>query len=313
MISRTSVMTLAELYQNVFAGQTYQSYLRRYTFQLRYNELHDFLYQRDHEPWLLNIVQGHNHKVYGIITLERALPNFIMQLHTGVSVFNDEWTWAQRTAYGQQLCLKLASDILNALDTNLLTMRKFDPTTEYKILLLAKKLQSQLELDGYILKDGKLYASEATVVNIDEELGLIGRMVKDTELEHREIIDQHLELSGTHFAEGRWSDSISNTRNFLEAVLREIADRYAVVAHGKKLAPKIYSKPVEVRQYLEQAKLLTADEAVALAKVYGLLSGTGSHPYIAVHDQARLMRNLGLMFAEFALLRFAGYLQSKTL
>ena len=42
----------------------------------------------------------------------------------------------------------------------------------------------------------------------------------------------------------------------------------------------------------------------AVAKVYGLMSDKGSHPYIADRDQARCMRYLSLTFAQFVLLRF---------
>jgi hypothetical protein len=44
----------------------------------------------------------------------------------------------------------------------------------------------------------------------------------------------------------------------------------------------------------------------ALAKVYGLLSHTGGHPYMAQNDQARLLRHLALTFSQFAMLRLRG-------
>ena len=45
-------------------------------------------------------------------------------------------------------------------------------------------------------------------------------------------------------------------------------------------------------------KILEKKEKEAIAKVYGLLSDTGSHPYIADRDQARLMRHLSLTFSQ---------------
>ena len=38
---------------------------------------------------------------------------------------------------------------------------------------------------------------------------------------------------------------------------------------------------------------------------------TGSHPYIAQQDQARLLRQLALVLSQFILLRYQGYLNQK--
>ena len=48
------------------------------------------------------------------------------------------------------------------------------------------------------------------------------------------------------------------------------------------------------------------EEKEAIAKIYGFLSETGGHPYIANQDQARLMRHLALTFSQFVLLRLEG-------
>ena len=61
---------------------------------------------------------------------------------------------------------------------------------------------------------------------------------------------------------------------------------------------------------LERSGMLEKKEKEAIAQVYGLLSNTGGHPYIAERDQARLMRHLSLTFAQFVLLRLEGALRS---
>jgi hypothetical protein len=66
-----------------------------------------------------------------------------------------------------------------------------------------------------------------------------------------------------------------------------------------------------VRDYLEQNGLLEGKEKDALAKVYGLLSETGGHPYMAQNEQARLLRHLALSFSQFAMLRFRGCLAAR--
>jgi hypothetical protein len=63
-----------------------------------------------------------------------------------------------------------------------------------------------------------------------------------------------------------------------------------------------------VRDYLERSGLLESKEKEALAKVYGPLSHTGGHPYMAQNDQARLLRHLALTFSQFAMLRLRGKL-----
>jgi hypothetical protein len=75
------------------------------------------------------------------------------------------------------------------------------------------------------------------------------------------------------------------------------------------LSPDVLTKPVMVRDYLEQVGLLEKKEKEAVSQVYGLLNNTGGHPYIAERDQARLMRHLALTFSQFVLLRLEGILR----
>jgi hypothetical protein len=76
------------------------------------------------------------------------------------------------------------------------------------------------------------------------------------------------------------------------------------------LPENVYSRPAEVREYLVTEKLLEKKEREALDKVYGLLSHTGSHPYMAEKDQARLLRQMSLLFCQFVMLRFEGRTKS---
>jgi hypothetical protein len=72
------------------------------------------------------------------------------------------------------------------------------------------------------------------------------------------------------------------------------------------LSQSMYEKPVLVREYLENEGLLEKKETEAISKVYGLLSHTGNHPYMAERDQARLLRHLALTFSQFVILRLQG-------
>jgi hypothetical protein len=50
-----------------------------------------------------------------------------------------------------------------------------------------------------------------------------------------------------------------------------------------------------------------------LAKNYGLISNTGSHPNTAHQDQARLMRNLALIYSQYILLQWGWILEEQSL
>ena len=122
-----------------------------------------------------------------------------------------------------------------------------------------------------------------------------------------EAITHFLDLSEEHFLEKRWSDSIANSRKFLESVLQEIAASHCNRAYGKPLSKETYEKPALARQYLEDEGLLESKKREAIAKIYGLLSHTGGHPYMADSDQARLLRHLSLTVGQFVLLRYKGF------
>ncbi len=168
------------------------------------------------------------------------------------------------------------------------------------------ELVRSLELDGYIFRNGRLLISEADVLDLEEEVGLLKSLYTSLHLDNQNIAFNHLDLSEDHYVDGRWGDAISNARNFLEAVLREVASAHAVSKNQTALASSTYGRPVAVREYLEREGLLEAKEVKALAEVYGLLSNVGSHPNMAENDQARLLRQMGLVFSQFVMLRFQG-------
>jgi hypothetical protein len=300
MLSRKTAKTLADLFHERFKGSKTISTIKgpQKYFLLRRNELYDFLYERDYDAWFLNAAKGLSSNV------ERALKNFVMRLHTGESVVKatQGWTWEQRSKLGQRLLRDLAEDILIWYEA---PDRYFGKSGK-KLLL---RLKAELELDGYIFRDGKLYYTEAAVLDTEGEEGILAKLIRDLALDNQDVMDHHLELSGTHYVDERWDDSIANSRKFLESVLQEIAAKYHSHTTRQSIAQATYSSPYRVRDYLENQGLIEPKEKEAIAKIYGLLSETGGHPYIAERDQARLMRYLALTFAQFALLRFQGALR----
>jgi hypothetical protein len=130
-------------------------------------------------------------------------------------------------------------------------------------------------------------------------------------LGNRDIAFRDLQLSDEHYMNARWEDSIANSRKFLECVMAQVAAGHSRAICKVDLAEKTLEKPLEVRDYLEKQGMLDAKEKEAFAKVYGLLSHTGSHPNMAAKDQARLLRQLSLTLAQFVMLRLQGALKSE--
>lgn len=300
MLSRKTTKTLAEIYHEKFRGSTRGipglSGSKTY-YCLKKSYLYDFLYENDYDMWFLNAVNSLGTQN------ERILKEFIMRLHTGETVASvtQNWNWKQISKLGQRLLQDLAEDILCWAQIS----ESYVTDLEKRKIL---KLISELEIDGYIFSHGKLYYSEAAVLDTEDEIGILEKLVKDLNLNNQDTIKHHLNLSETHYVDNRWDDSIANSRKFLESILQEIANRHHLVETGQPIDTSIYSKPSRIRDYLEAQGLIEHKEKKTISSVYGLLSETGGHPYIAQKDQARLMRYLALTFAQFALLRFQGFL-----
>lgn len=146
----------------------------------------------------------------------------------------------------------------------------------------------------------------------EEAVGTLLHLVQSLNFSNDTVIRHHLEQTDDHYTAGRWDDSIGNARKVWEAVLQEAAAVHNQRVTGTPLPERTYTSPAGVRDYLESAGLLVIKEKDAIAKVYGLMSETGGHPYIAEKDQARLMRHLALTFSEFVLLRLQGKLVATT-
>ena len=172
------------------------------------------------------------------------------------------------------------------------------------------KLVSSLELDGYSYRGSKLLYSERDVLDIQEEQGILAQLYAELHLRSRDIAFRDLNLSDEHYMNGKWEDSISNSRKFLECVMMQVAAEHSRTILKAELAGKTLERPVEIRDYLEKHSMVDTKEKEAFAKVYGLLSHTGSHPNMAAKDQARLLRQLSLTLAQFVMLRLQGTLKA---
>lgn len=317
MISRSTASALGDVYEQAFTryfyphakpGETFAyapgSEPPR-TYKVDGSALYDFLFENEYPAWFCNLARSLDSSQ----SERRALKEFVMKLHTGETLYGDfpAWSENEREELGQQYLQDLAQDMLaehEALLYGLALLTR--DRSEQALADGLRKLLGRLELDGYAYEDERLLAPERDVLDVREEIGALESLYLALELDNRETAFDCLARSEEHYVAERWEDSISNSRKFLESVLREVASAYSQRVSGNALPSGTYTRPVRVRDYLEREGLLETKEKEALASVYGLLSNTGSHPYMAQKDQARLLRQLALPFSQFAMLRLQG-------
>lgn len=306
MISRRTASALGNVYEKMFGYSTYVPTSRGSsyrTYHVRKAEFYDFLYDRGYEPWLCNAVKVIRSNEYRV--KDRAVKELVMQFHTGETLAHatPKMGWEERETIGQRYLRDLAQDML---------IYWYDASRETNDRLHSsiQELQSRLELDGYEYRDSYLLAPESDVLDVEEETGVLESLYLELVLPEKESNFHFLQLSEEHYLAGRWGDSISNSRKFLEGTLREVAVVHSSRVKRAEISEGTYKRAVRVREYLKQESLLDTKEMETLAKVYGLLSETGSHPFMPHNEQARLLRHLALTFAQFVMIRLQGSLKN---
>lgn len=291
MISRAASMAIASAYTNRFTSTTRSSRSGPSTQSVHGDWVYDFLYENEYESWFCNLARKPAYI--------RTFKEFWLKIHTGESLFSvtESWSWEQRQKLGQRLLVDLARDYLRWFET-------IKETTYIgeKYSGAAEELRRRLELDGYVFRDGNLLQTQSDVLDVEEETGILQSLYSSAGLARSNDAFAFLRLGEEHFVAARWSDSIANVRKFFELTLQEGA-RSLGQAKGTPLDESSLTRPVEVRQYLERQGLFERKERESIDKLYGLLSETGAHPYMAESDQARLLRQLSLTLSQFVLLR----------
>ncbi len=294
MISRQTALVLGEICQARFPyrNASNANQAKFYRNHADANAFYDFLYSLDLPSRVCNAAKR--------LRMLRDLKDFVMRLQTGEalaakyrprekSIIAKKRALAQSMQGGQKVLLKIAEGLLS--------------TTPH-----VENLQGRLQLDGYAYCNGRLIPSEAAVLDVVEKVGLLHSLYRDLGLGNEQVALQCLERSEEYWLARKWDDCIHNSRKFLESVLQEIAASHHLRTTKARIDEKTYDKAELVRQYLHKNGILERKEENALREVYGLMSDTGSHPYMAQEDQARLLRQLSLVLCEFVLLRFKGSL-----
>ena len=294
MISRRSAIAIAAAYTSKFSTRGYHN-KRPSVFN---DSLYDFLFENGFQAWFCNTVKT--------IHTPRSLKEWGMRIHTGETLTKatPNWEWRARAKLGQNYLRNLAAAFLNWF------AEENDAWTEKNYEEVALELQRSVELDGYVYRDRELLMPESDVLDVEEERGVLERLYKSLQLRRDREAFQFLELSETHYLASRWEDCIANARKFFELTLQECASRHSRVSRTSPLSDAVAQRPVKVREYLEHESLLEKKERELVDKTYGLLSHTGNHPYMAKHDQARLLRQIALTVSQFVMLRTEGAVQS---
>ena len=326
MISRKSTKLIADAYAAHFESHVEIGAwtLGPKVYKLKDEDAYNFLYLREYELWFLQVMARF---ITGQTT--QKLVTAIMGIHTGETLVpaTSDSTYPQRQAMGQPLLKRLAEDMIrhyeitpvreidySKIATNqdlefwqrlIRIERPAEPTLE--------QLKASLEMDGYVYQEGHLYPTESAIIDTIEERTALERLVDSVAIKEKAVIKHHIQESEKAYAEQRWGHSISDARNFLESILREIAAAHFLKTKGSPIPEPIYKWAAKVREYLLTESMIDKSEQDALWKIYGLLSNTGSHPNIPEKDQARLMRHLSLTFSQYILLQWEGYLKNNPL
>jgi hypothetical protein len=289
MISRKCALAIANAYYSKFTRTTRSTFYNDFDTKVLYQEFYEFLYEREYEAWFCNLIKKQ--------IQYWDLKDFLLKIHTGESFVpaTKDWNREQRKKLGQEYLKNLAKDYIK-------WYTQADQYCRANCLKEYENIIRTIELDGYKIIDGDLLEPSNEVLNVEQEKGVLENLYVRLKLLEKDKAFEFLSLSELHYTEGRWSDCIGNSRKFFETVFSEVAQRYSEMI-GKPLNMQIREKPVEVRQYLEDNKLLEKREREAVDKIYGLLSHTGGHPYMAESDQARLLRQISLLFTQFIMLR----------
>jgi hypothetical protein len=307
MFSRKTTKKLAELMSRRFGrvSDGHREWIDR-------DAVYDFCFENGFDAHFCNTARERAR------TGVRPFVDFVMQLHTGEAVAHvrpgDPAIASE--AQGQHYLRHLAEALLCEEEDSKREARGNDLSAVMARARsnrkLADPLLRSLELDGYVFRERRLLHVESAIVDVDRQHNALEQLASDLELGKLDILKTCLSLSEEHYAAGRWRDCINNSRLFLELCLQECAAVWSARHLRTPIAEDIYSKPVKVRFFLVDQKLLSDSEGKTIAETYSLLSETGSHPNMAESDHARLLRQVALLYSEFAMLRAKGALSLST-
>ena len=277
MISRKTTLYVANIIIDKF---TYEKYNRRtsgggyYSHIVAQEKLRDFLYESGVDGWSIDKI----HIIYSDID---KLKSYILNMETGRFYNLEKYT--QFRKMGQN-------------DIKAIIIGLFEHQNELDINL--NKLENLLRVDGYIYNNGNLYEVNT---DVEEKIELIKIKYKyfnfDQELEFNTFYNNMNE----HFTNSKWEDSIHNGRKLYEMILLKVAKCYSNIIGDNKIHGN--EKQVQIREYLENKEFFSEDEINIIRYYYKYISNIGSHPKLALQEQADFCRVLTINICLYALNR----------
>lgn len=161
-----------------------------------------------------------------------------------------------------------------------------------------------MRIDGYIYEKEKLYEINT---DVDDKANLIKSKFKKYGFNNETEFDVFYANMNEHFENSKWEDSIHNSRKLYEIVLKECAIYYSknIAKDNEKLSN---AKPIDVRLYLEKNNYFSEDESNIIQYYYKYLSNIGSHPKLALEEQADFSRVMSINTILYAINRLEKYI-----
>lgn len=269
MISRRTTLLIADIICNNFTHEVRETDLhgrtRGYSKKVMEDELRSFLFEFGIDGFTIDKIS------HSFITKD-DLKKDILNIHTGY--FYNKEKYFNFTKMGQKDIKGLAIGIL---------YRKLQPES-------LEVLENLLRIDGYIYEKEKLYEINT---DVDDKANLIKSKFKKFGFNNEEEFDVFYSNMNEHFENSKWEDSIHNSRKLYEIVLKECAIYYSenIAKDNKNL---LNAKPVDIRLYLEKNKYFSDDESNIIQYYYKYLSNIGSHPKLALEEQADFSRVMSI-------------------
>lgn len=275
MISRKTTLYIANIIIDKFTYQKWNSsHSGGYYSQYIYHEkIRDFLYESGVDGWSVD-------KIYDTYSVEK-LKGYILNMETG-RFYNLE-------KYNQ--FKKMGQKDLKAIIIGIFENKK-------QLGILTEELENLLRIDGYIYNNGNLYEVNT---DVEEKMELIKIKYKYFNFDQEIEFDTFYNNMNEHFTNSKWEDSIHNGRKLYEMILSKVAKCYSRIIGDNKISGN--EMQVQVREYLEEKEFFSEDEINIVRYYYKYISNIGSHPKLALKEQADFCRVLTVNICLYALNR----------
>lgn len=283
MISRRTTLLIADIICNNFTHEVRevkQLGTVHYVPKVMEEKLRNFLFEFGVDGFTIEKL------CHSYFTKDELKKN-ILNLHTGYFYNRDRYF--QFTEMGQKDIKMLAVGIL---------YNKLQPES-------LGTLENLLRIDGYIYEKERLYEINT---DVDDKANIIKSKFKKFGFDKEEEFNTFYANMNEHFENSKWEDSIHNSRKLYELVLEECAKYYSknIAKDGVDFSK---AKAVNIRIYLEEKNFFSEDETNIIHYYYKYLSNIGSHPKLALEEQADFSRVMSINTILYAMNRLENFIK----